>query len=49
MEDIVFKICVPDSLLSVVVVLLMYFVGCKRAAKKLRRDDRDDQRCGTAG
>lgn len=49
MEDIVFKMYVPNRLPSVVVVLLMYFEGCKRAAKKLRRDDRDDQRCGTAG
>lgn len=36
MVDVVFKMCVPDRLLSVVVVVLMCFEGFRRASKKSR-------------
>lgn len=49
MVDIVFKMCVPDRLLFVAVVLLLYFEECRSAAKKLRRGDRDDRRWEAAG
>lgn len=48
MEDIVFKMWVHHRLISVDVVFLTHFEGCRRTAKKLRRGDRDDQRYGTA-
>lgn len=47
MLDVVFKMYVPDRLLSVAVLLLMHFEGCRRAAK-LRWGDGDYQNCETA-
>lgn len=35
-EDVVFKMWVHHRLLSVLVVLLTHFEGCRRAAKKLK-------------